>query len=778
MDAQPAPTEHRHSSARRADPSATGSLSELVDRVAGFALRQYPVFVVVTACALALGVVYLIAAPPQYTATATLLIDSNKARALQGTQPSAAEMPLDAAQVDSQVELLKSASIARAVIQNLDLAHDPEFGGASGGLMERLRRAFGGSDSASEEEAVRRALAVFSARRSIARIGRTYVLQVSFTSLDPARSAQIANAIADAYIVDQLEAKYQAIRRASAWLQDRIKELKAQASAADRAVLEYKESKNIVDIGGAATMPGAGNGRLIGEQQLTELNTQLVNARVATSEARARLERIEQVLKLDVGEAAVAESLRNEVITRLRNQYVDLAAREATWAARYGRDHQAAVNLRSQMDEVRRNISDELNRVAASYRSDYEIAKTRQENLERDFAALVTEGQATNRDRLALIELEGNAKIYRTLYDNFLQRYTEAIQQQSFPITEARVIGPASVPRQKSKPVTSLVLAVAGTLGLLASIGVAALREATDGAFRTTRQVADALGVSCIAMLPAINPSAVAGPAVRRTTKPFGNAPPPGDDAPSSGGRSHFAVSDMLMRHVLDRPLSPFTEGCRAIKIAAELRAGSRNTDVIGVTSTLPGEGKSTVACNLAELMADAGKRVLLMDADLRNPTLARSLRPLPAVGLMEVINGQADLAQAIGIDRTTGLAFLPTLRSDVVLHFDAILSSNAFRRVLEELRPHYDYIVVDLPPLAPVVDVRAVASAIDTFVFVVEWGATKMQLVQDRLTAEPDIHDRLLGVVLNKADLRRLGRFEPHGLFNRHYDTRYGYLD
>ena len=212
------------------------------------------------------------------------------------------------------------------------------------------------------------------------------MLDIAYTSLSPARAAGIANAVADAYITDQLESKYQATRRASAWLQDRIKELRGQASIADRAVLEYKERNNIVDVGGTMATGGGAGSRLLGEQSLSELNTQLSSARNTTAEAKARLERITEVMKQDLPDAAVADSLHNEVINRLRNQYLDLSARASIWTARYGQNHLATVNLRTQMNEIRRSIVDELGRIAQSYKSDYEIAKNRQESLEQTLA--------------------------------------------------------------------------------------------------------------------------------------------------------------------------------------------------------------------------------------------------------------------------------------------------------------------------------------------------------------------------------------------------------
>jgi polysaccharide biosynthesis transport protein len=760
---------------------AAASMSALIEQLAGFVRRQYKVFVIVPAAAIVLGLLYLLVTPEQYTATATLLIDSSKLRILQNQLQPQGDIPLDTVQVGSQVEILASDKIALAVIGELGLADDPEFVKTGTGISTLFSSS--APDASSKGDRERRALDEFLSHRSITRVERTYALNISYTSHSPVLAAKIANAIAEAYINDQLEAKYQTTRRASAWLQDRINELKAEATSADRAVLEFKEKNNIVDFGGSsgATAPGASS-RLIGEQQLFELNSQLGTARAATSEAKARLERIEQVRKLDVGEAAVADTFRNEVITRLRNQYLDMSAREANVSARYGPNHEAAVNLRNQMEELRRNIGAELGRIAASYQSDFEIAKTRQESLERAVASLVSEGQVTNRDRLGLTELESSAKVYHAIYDNFLQRYMEAIQQESFPITDARVISSAAPPSRKSKPVGSLVLAIAVTMGLITSVGIATLREAIDGVFRTARQAEQALRVKCLSVIPLLTTQGVPAPAARpivRSTYPYAGAwrgPKEQTDDSGAADASCFAFTDPLLQRVVDDHFSVFTEAFRAIKVTAELRAAIRDNKVIGITSTLPNEGKSTIACNLALLMADAGKRVILVDADLRNPTLARSLTPRPAVGLIELLTGKIDLQQATGRECVTGLTLLPLVLNEQLAHSDEILSSQAFKNLIDQLRQRYDYVIMDLPPIAPVVDVRATVPVIDSLVFVVEWGNTRIKAVERHLMAEPELHDRLLGVVLNKADLKVLEKFERQGLYQDQYYVNRGY--
>ena len=291
-------------------------------------------------------------------------------------------------------------------------------------------------------------------------------------------------------------------------------------------------------------------------------------------------------------DATVADSLRNDVINKLRSTYLDMAAKEAIWSARYGSNHLAAVNLRTQMAELRRSIRDEVGRIAESYKSDYEIAKARMEGLERELQKLVSNSQTTNRDRLGLTDLEGTAKVYRSIYDSFLQRYMEIIQQQSFPITESRVISAATPPEQKSSPKTLVVLGIAGSIGLALSFGLALLREAVDRVFRTTRQVEMHLHTRCLSVLPRLGPKANFSIAA---SFPIANQPAGAKRSASASvaARSDLAASTRpYMRRVIEDPLSPFSEGFRSIKVAVDL-SGSR---LIGITSTVPGEGKSTIS--------------------------------------------------------------------------------------------------------------------------------------------------------------------------------------
>ena len=285
-------------------------------------------------------------------------------------------------------------------------------------------------------------------------------------------------------------------------VQDRIKELRDQVSAAERAVVDFKTKNEIVSTGlGTGT-----DKRLLGEQQLAELSSQLIIARANTAETKAKLDQIDSVLKAGLTSgsigATVTDTLKNEVVSKLRSQYLELAARQADWSIRYGQDHLAVVNLRNQLREIRNSIFEELKRLGETYKSDYAIAKQREAGLQAELTQTVSASQATDAKSVTLRELQSTAQTYKTLYDNFLQRYMESVQQQSFPISEARLISSASRPLGKSHPRTKLILTAAALGGLIIGFGIGITRDLLDRVFRGSEQVENLLQTDCIALVP------------------------------------------------------------------------------------------------------------------------------------------------------------------------------------------------------------------------------------------------------------------------------------
>jgi succinoglycan biosynthesis transport protein ExoP len=434
-----------------------GGIGDLINFALGFLRRQYVVIIFVAALGSAASAIYLRITPPTYTGEVQVLFGNPKAQFIQ-QQSVLAETAVDFAQIETQLQILRSSAIATAVINQLKLADEPDLNGSaqpSNVLRRRIWGWFGAQRSDPQgPKDLDSIIAEFQDHLSAKRVGLSNVIEIRYNSSNALRAAEIANAIANAYITDQLNAKFEANRTATAWLQERLRELSRQALTAERAVGAFKSQNNIVSSGG----------KPIDEQQVTDLNSRLVAARAQASDALARLNRFETILRSNSADspaigtldASGSEALGNPIINKLREQYLELMRRESEWNARFGRDHLAVVNIRTRMRDIRTSILDEVRRLAETSRSDFEIAKQRQQNIEKQLAQAVSLSQTTNSAELTMRELEGNAKGYRSLYETFLQRYMGSVQQESFPISEARLISPASPPQSKSKPKTAL----------------------------------------------------------------------------------------------------------------------------------------------------------------------------------------------------------------------------------------------------------------------------------------------------------------------------------
>ncbi len=701
----------------------------------------------------AAAILYMIVAVPRYTASVSLLLDTPKVAAVADSYDHGNTIGFETGGIDSQVEVLKSERIALGVIRKLDLKNEPYFTNKSwlssvvGSVVSSISGLFSSEAdlmaAAAEEDRrqERRIIDELARKSEVKRIGRTYVLELKFTNESPSVAAKVANAYSEQYLVDQLDAKYDATARAAAWLQDRIAELRERSLAADTKVQKYRTEHGLIAV----------DGRLVDEQALANANALLSDARAKMADAEAKSQRIETILKSGSVDAAVTESLANPVVAELRTKYLQAAKREEEISKKLGGEHLAAVNLRNDMSQYERLLFDELRRIGESYRSDYQIAKVRLEQLDKDFQAMKDLTGANNETLVQLRDLMRESDTYKTLYETFLQRYQTAIQQQSFPINDARVITVAVPPIEPSWPKKGIVLAIAVVLGTAAGIGFAFLQERRDNVFRTGEQVQVELGVEFLGLLPVL-------PVSRHV--PVASVSEPNVLPPCSP----------MMAYSLTSPLSGFAETLRATKVAADIALRSKKPKIIGIVSVLPSEGKTTVAKNFASMIANLGARTIIVDCDLRNPGLSRNLLPHVTDGLVEVLKGERRISDVSYIERDSGLTVVPAVVHRRTTNSSELLSSDAMRNTLSKLGEAFDYIILDLPPLGPVIDVRAAAELIDAFVFVVEWGSTPRALVRSTLEIENEIRSRCLGVVLNKGDQSKISLYEGSEYRNYYY--------
>lgn len=758
-------------------PERTGLIAEAAGdlaRIGAMLRRQAKLIAFCILVALAVVVTHLMTAVPKYTATTTILIDSRKSGlASQGADGT---LMFETGAIDSQVQILLSEKVAYAVVDRLKLHQNREFMLGEGSLFGTLfakavanlnpSRWFSDTPDVDLGEMIDvaarnplypdqplRQYAVDLLEKNLvaSRIGRTYVLNVSFTSANPDLAAQIANEFANQYLTDQLESRFDATRRASVWLEDRLEELRKRSSDSASAVQQFKAANNLI----------AASGRFINEQQLSELNTQIGLARSETARMKARYERLQEIVQDKEPIASVNESLGSPIINELRSRYLRTSKTESEITTKLGPSHIQAVNLRNEMREYERLIIEELGRLAESYRSEYQIALEREKSTEAALKAAMGTNVADSALMVKLAELEREAQTHQNLYQTYLGRFQDAMQQQSFPVTEARVITPAVRPNQKSSPKPLLMIPAALLFGGIVGTGLGLWRELGDRAFRSSEQIREMLGLDLLGTLPQLPRRWRTAPEVR------------------SSNQNGFATNDQNLRYTLDSPLSPFSEALRSVKVAADLSLDRRSPIVIGVISLFPGEGKTTVAKNLATLIATQGTRTLLVDGDLRNPELTRKLTPQAAGGLLDCLVGKARPKDVIVTEDKSGLDFLPGATHRRIAHTSELIGGAAMSHFLDQVGPDYDYVIIDLPPIGVLVDARAASPLVDRFVYVVEWGKTPMIPASTTLAKENKIAEKCLGVILNKVVMKKLKNYDSYSSYmylrkdsHKYYET------
>lgn len=681
---------------------------------------------------LALAAVYFATVPNPYKSSARVLVDRSVSRYLQ-TNKIVDQPTFDEPEIGSQSFVMSSDSVVVPVIRSLGLTRDSEFvgqpkmGGARisdylGDIKKAVAALFGMSVApVTDPEAAleRTAVEAVTKRLTVAREDVANVINVAFESEDRNKAARIANAIADSYITTTLDAKLNSTRVAGQWLQDRLVELKKQAADADRALQDFKAANNLK----------SGGGNQGGLDQRANLEIQLANAQIATAEAKSRLDRIQQSsgsgITAIVGTDALLNparsgminfALNNSDLVKLRSQYREVAARAADVESKVGSKHEVAIKLRHQAEELQSAIKNEELRIADSYSIEYQVAKAR----ENELAATVANLSGGTKAGSELRELESSAETLHKLYDGTLQKYKEinTIETETMPVQSARVITRAVPALSKNSKKGWAVLAGSMMLGLFLGAGAAVGREWVSDVFRTPKAVEQVIGKKCI-VLPMVD-----------------------------------ATSTPIEELVLDAPYSRFTEALRNVKAQIDNNRGVHGAKVIGVVSSLPKEGKTTVSANLAALMiASSGARTLVIDSDFHVRRMSAALAPDAREGLLEALENPTRLSWLVSRRQRSGLHVLPCVSSERIPNSAELLGSPMMGQLLSVARKSYDYIIIEIAPVVSVVDVKMIERFVDQFVFVVEWGATRRDLVLDALSEAEIIRDRIACTILNKAD-------------------------
>jgi capsular exopolysaccharide synthesis family protein len=640
--------------------------------------------------------------PRSYVARAAILIEARLEPAQDG---SGALVPLlpDSATIDSLAQVLASRSTARAVIAELGLAADPELGSHHrpaplGGLMARAQ---GATDVPAAEAAVDR----FLARLTVSREGKSHVVAVAYRSGDPDHAARVANGVARHFVAEREALARAAAERVEDALRARLDELEGQLARSESALAAARAGAAAAGPPTAATLA-----------ELSQLRRDLIAASAERQAAEARLERLRRARS-----APLADEARSSQLDRLQELRADLVRREAELGHQLGERHPRLAELRAERSELDRRIAGERQRLLDLVADEVQVARTREEALATALESLHAAVGASQQDARGLTALEQRVERDRRLVEAQLARIS-ASSGPAFVGGDARLISEATVPAIAVSPNPAMLLTAGLTSSLLIGLFAAFALDQADRRLRTAADVRAALDLPLIAMLPELR---------RKELR---------------GATPHDLA--------VEQPASAFAEALRGVLMALDPRRTEHGARVVLVTSSVPGEGKSTLSLALARAAAAEGLRVLLIDGDLRRPRLAPMLGIEPALGLAELGAGRVGVDDVLRADPLTSVRLLPG--SAVPGPPTGLLGDGGIPAVLKAARAAYDLVVVDTAPLLPVADAARMALVADRVLLLARWGRTSGETAAQAVQQLGVARERVAGVILSRVDLRR----------------------
>ncbi|MFO1150470.1 MAG: polysaccharide biosynthesis tyrosine autokinase [Alsobacter sp.] len=709
--------------------------------VLDFLRRRWKMIAACGILAVALAISFVQTRVPLYAAYTEMLLQARQDkflnRILSKDAPPSDSTSIDPAEFENQIVLIGSVALLKRVVESEGLVDDPEYGPAAqswfgmlvSNTINRIREFMnppppGGVEGGTNDDPVTATARVLRGYVDASRSGRSSVMLITVMSANPRKAARLSDAVARAYIEELLATRAEAARTGAQWLNESLTNLRDQLKQSEEAVAKFKAQNNLI----ATRSTGA----TITEQQLSDLNARLVAAQADTAEKRAKLDQADQV-KLNRGNAqAIPDVLRSPLITTLRAQQAEISRKEADLVARYGPQHPLVVNVRAEKRDVDGAISAEIGRILQVLKNDYDVAVSRQKAIEDSLRGVTGQSNTDDQISVRLRELERTAAANKTLYEDFLSRAKLLEEQTSFMPTEARILTQATPPLAPSYPKKALVVSLGLFFGLGSGLAWAVLLELLNAGFTSPRQVEEKLDLPVLACLALLN---------RERLKKLASPA--------------FVV--------VDKPLSRYSEAIRALRNAVNIHRPSSPPRIVQVTSTMPQEGKSTVALSMALSAADSGQKVLLIDADLRRPAVTRTFKLKDKPGLTDVLSGTVRLSEALVEESQTGLHVLPS--GALTKNQPALLGSESMQLLVQGLSERFDLVILDTPPLGPVVDGAIVARYSDAVVFVVKWGTTAREAVQNAINGLPD-RDSVVGVVLNLVDERKIAKFGKYAFY------------
>jgi len=686
---------------------------------------------------------------PQYTASSQIRIEE-QVRNVVALDAVVAANSGDVDSILSEVQVMRSPELALRVINKLDLRNNAKFNadllpptrfdaiksrvasilpssvvkyvpGLSDALPEPAEEAGGlvtaedaelagfGPDDVGHLKAFRSALSVFV-------VGKSRVIEIDFTSPDPGLAAEVANALGETYIEAQVEGKYRATQQANSWLNARLEELREQVAVGEQAIEDYRAEVGLINADAVT----------LASQQVGLLSEQLIAAQADKAAIVARLEEAEALLN-STGANATTDVLNSLLISRLREQEATLIKEISLLRQNVGPGHPEMVRAQSQLAGLRGNINSEIAKITEALRNEVNVVNARIETLENQLRSQnieVAELGTSDRQVQALqLEVEAN----RRLLEVFLQRAKETDVQEDFQQADATIISRAAAPTDPSFPKKSLFGVAGVVLGMIASIAIVFALELSDRTFRSMEQLQRLTGYRALGLVP-----------------------------------RERAAEKHVLRFVIDKPFSTFGEAMRRLFTKIQVMTQDPSDNVIVFTSAIPNEGKSSTTAAMAAVASSLGKQVVIIDCDIRRPTIHQLFGLEANVGLVDYLRGEEDLEDIIQTHQKSGVHVIARgAKCDNPME---LIGSADMEQLLRALSQTYDLVIIDTAPVLAVTETQNLIRMTNKTVMIVRWGSTNRNQVIAALNEIEDDIGEGMGIVLTQVDVKK--------------NARYGYTD
>lgn len=671
----------------------------------------------------AFTVVIVLNMRPVYSAKATLLIEAQQAKAVKieevyGMNSSQQEYYL------TQFEILKSRSIAETVIDKMGLAVNDEFK-MEPSLTDKLKEWFPAlsEDQSKVDPIAKRAadreklVEAFMKRLSIEPVRKTQLVNISFEAYDAQLAADVANAVGDAYIDSQLEAKMGITQKANTWLGGRLGELRMRLDESEKSLQEFRVREGLIDVSGV---------RSLGSQELERLGVEITQARAKKAQIDSFVRVVNQYGSNNIERLeSLQEITAHSGIQNVKIELVQAERKVSELSKVFGPKHPKLIGAKSELATVQDNLRNQIKQLIDGVKDEADTVSQNLAALEAEMAKSKGLYQDLSGKEAEYQRLQREVETNRQLFETFMARQKETEVTSDFNSAIARFTDRATTTSEPIKPKRKIIVVLAFVGALLFGVVIAFVQESLNDTIKTTQDIEQQLQQRALGMMPHVH------------------------------GKLSLAEANRLFFAPEQRQ---FSESVRSVRTSVSLLGIERPIQVLAVTSSVPEEGKSTVSSNLSFALGQL-ERVLLIDADMRKPTIAKRFG-LPAfqVGLANYLAGTESLEDCIVTDQVSGIDVMSA--GTIPLNPLELLSSPRLSELLTELKGRYQRIVIDTPPVHAVSDALVVSQLVDAVVVVVKADQTRSGLVKHSLASLINAHARVLGVVLNDIDLKKAEKY------------------